>query len=723
MVEVAVAVIGAGASGLVAARHLLRCGFRPLVLERRPHLGGAWAQNNNSSGRTSDNGPLWDSLRPNLSRYTQCFSDFPWSQSVPRTTDDPGTSSSSASAYAARNEVHQYLEQYATAHGIQPHYNCEVTSVAPLKTEETASATTAFSTKSSSAGYQVEWIEGSTGTVKSQTFDKVVVASGFFSQGVLPDNIVNPNDDLPESLLQQQRIIHSQLYKSPIDYTNQTVAVIGAAFSALEIASDLCPYAQNVVHIVPSIPWVLPRHVVVNGGSLPLDMALYRRTSPAPKPRIRVLDSEGIQARHTFLQSLSVGGSTKHRQAFGSLPSHHKPPVAVISDHYLDWVVSDRIQVVRGRCTSIAQTSTDGTGTSHHPLRLHIDPDPDDDHGGGPTTVEVDRVVCCTGYQSNLDYLEVSLRESLEYDAKDGFAPLTLAWDVLHPQHLGLGFVGMYRGVYFGVMEMQARLLSELWCNNVSLKDSVLQNALDASRQVRHHQPRAQFPQFDYVGSLDEVAHLLNLVPPTPYGDAGQFVTPSYFQPSVEYSKERQTELDDEVKRGRTGLDELPNLVLSALVGHWTYDRIIRHRSTGRTETVSGNVRYTRTADDVVRYREDGVLQLPNGKQMEVFREYEYTVGNNALELYFVEGGERTYLFLSLRFQPQTTVGETNDGTTGDNDDWVATSDHLCVKDLYKGTFRIALQGATASQVTMTYQVQGPNKDYEAVTILTPATR
>jgi hypothetical protein len=59
---------------------------------------------------------------------------------------------------------------------------------------------------------------------------------------------------------------------------------------------------------------------------------------------------------------------------------------------------------------------------------------------------------------------------------------------------------------------------------------------------------------------------------------------------------------------------------------------------------------------------------------------------------------------------------------TQQNDEgyWVATSDHLCIKDLYKATFQVKLDGLVATEIIMTYRVKGPAKDYESTTILTP---
>jgi hypothetical protein len=268
----------------------------------------------------------------------------------------------------------------------------------------------------------------------------------------------------------------------------------------------------------------------------------------------------------------------------------------------------------------------------------------------------------------------------------------------------------MYRGVFFGVMELQARVLAEMWSGGRVPEASCVREALDGSRLVRTHRPRAQFPHFDVVGCMDGLASVLGLVPPLPFGARGMAVTPSYYQPSPEYSRRARDEIERELERGRRGRG-ISRVVLSALVGTWQFERTIRHfGADARVERVRGTVRYAVAGPrlDAVRYREDGVFTLPNGREIDVFREYEYAVNHDDLEIYFVEGGLRTYLFLGLQFQPQSDQGY-----------WEATSDHLCIQDLYRGTFKVHLDGIAASKVVMTYRVKGPNKDYESVTVLT----
>ena len=207
---------------------------------------------------------------------------------------------------------------------------------------------------------------------------------------------------------------------------------------------------------------------------------------------------------------------------------------------------------------------------------------------------------------------------------------------------------------------------------------------------------------------MDSLAEPLGLVPsPLDFGAKGKMVSPAFYQPSKRIAEENQARLEQEADRQ---CDNIPRAALSALVGKWNFEREIHDHLSCSSQFVHGQVAYSMQEPqlDSLRYREDGFLDLPNGNTLEVFREYDYLCTGNTLELYFVENGERTYLFLSLKFEKQ------------ENGYWLATSDHLCIKDLYKGTFQIAFDGMGASEVIMTYRVKGPNKDYESTTRLSP---
>jgi hypothetical protein len=93
-----------------------------------------------------------------------------------------------------------------------------------------------------------------------------------------------------------------------------------------------------------------------------------------------------------------------------------------------------------------------GTGDA-----LHLTPDKDSTNSASSsaTLSGVDDVIMCTGFTPALDYLDRPLQETLGL-AADALQPLLLHRDVMHPALPGLYFVGMYRGPYFAVVELQA---------------------------------------------------------------------------------------------------------------------------------------------------------------------------------------------------------------------------------------------------------------------------
>ena len=77
-------VIGAGAGGLCAARHLLRRGDRfnaPVVFELSPHVGGTWVytEETGADGRGNPiHSSMYRDMRTNLPKEVMPFPGFPF---------------------------------------------------------------------------------------------------------------------------------------------------------------------------------------------------------------------------------------------------------------------------------------------------------------------------------------------------------------------------------------------------------------------------------------------------------------------------------------------------------------------------------------------------------------------------------------------------------------------------------------------------------------------
>lgn len=182
-----VAVIGAGPSGLTAAKHALEAGFEPTVFEAGDALGGQWHSAAPYSG-------VWPGMRTNTSRAMTAFSDFP--------------APADHALHPLATQIHAYLGAYADAFGV---------------------------TERIRLGARVEEVRPGW-TVDGEPFDAVVVASGRFRRPQVPDPLGAFGGEL----------LHAFDYPGAEPLAGRRTLVYGNGISGLEIASDLAPHAPVV---------------------------------------------------------------------------------------------------------------------------------------------------------------------------------------------------------------------------------------------------------------------------------------------------------------------------------------------------------------------------------------------------------------------------------------------------------------------------------------------
>lgn len=192
-----VAIIGAGAAGLVAARWLTGLGLGVRLFEQGDALGGQWRGADDSSG-------IWPQLTTNTSREMTCFSDQAFEEGTP--------------LFPAAREVQRYLETYARSFGLDGMIRFGHR-LERLRREDDA--------------WSLDFATG--GGSRSARFNRVVLANGRFSKPYVPA--------VPGMEAAQQRgslrIMHSQAYRGVEPLRKLRVLVAGSAISALEIASEL----------------------------------------------------------------------------------------------------------------------------------------------------------------------------------------------------------------------------------------------------------------------------------------------------------------------------------------------------------------------------------------------------------------------------------------------------------------------------------------------------
>ncbi|KAK1653196.1 hypothetical protein QYE76_071001 [Lolium multiflorum] len=220
-----VAVIGAGAAGLVAASELRREGHSPVVFERAAGVGGTWLYDPAASadllGAGAVHSSVYASLRTNLSRECFGFSDFPF-------IADEGVGDGDRRRFPGHQEVLRYLQEFARRFDLYGMVRLR-TEVASVRRETSASwRVTSHSTSELAGG----------GGPVQEVFDAVVVCNGHF---VTPRvaNIAGIGSWPGKQM-------HSHSYRVPEAFHGQVVVVVGYATSGFDISRDVAGVAREV---------------------------------------------------------------------------------------------------------------------------------------------------------------------------------------------------------------------------------------------------------------------------------------------------------------------------------------------------------------------------------------------------------------------------------------------------------------------------------------------
>ncbi len=222
------AVIGAGPSGLAAARNLQRFGVPWVGYELGGEVGGLW----NIEGPRST---VYESAHLISSRTTTQFTEFPMKETV--------------ADYPSHRELLAYFGDFADHFGLRGgfEFGTEVICATPRD------------------GAWDVTVDGLSGR-RTTTHAGVLVANGTLSE---------PNVPTFEGSFDGE-ILHTSAYKSPQVFAGKRVLVIGAGNSGCDIAVDAVHHARSVdlsvrrgYHFVPKYLFGKPSDTLNQGRPLP----------------------------------------------------------------------------------------------------------------------------------------------------------------------------------------------------------------------------------------------------------------------------------------------------------------------------------------------------------------------------------------------------------------------------------------------------------------------
>ncbi|MEM9173872.1 MAG: NAD(P)-binding domain-containing protein [Myxococcota bacterium] len=224
-----VAIIGAGISGIAAARAAMNKGVAFDLFESAAHLGGIW-HFDDAPDRTS----VYYNLFCNTTKQMMSFSDVAFEDDIP---DMP-----------YHTQVDRYLNDYVDQFGLREHIRFEdpVTEVRKVDGAwEVASRT------------------------HRETYDAVFVANGHHSARNMPEV---PGEFSGE-------ILHSQAYKGPgPDFAGKRVLIVGLGNTAADIGTDLVGVASAIDVSIRRTPFLMRRYTT---AGVPYEHAVIRDHEPA----------------------------------------------------------------------------------------------------------------------------------------------------------------------------------------------------------------------------------------------------------------------------------------------------------------------------------------------------------------------------------------------------------------------------------------------------------
>ena len=371
--SVRVAIIGSGFAGLGVAIGLRRQGEEDfVVLERANDLGGTWRDNS----------------------YPGCACDVPSHLYSFSFAPNPNWSR----MFSGAAEIHDYMQQVATEHGVRPHlrFGTELLDARWIEDEQ-------------------RWHLSTTrGPLTAQV---LVCGTGPLSEPLVPD--------LPGLADFEGNAFHSARWDHEHDLTGRRVAVVGTGASAIQFIPAVAEQAAALTVFQRTPPWVLPR----------FDRAI--KESAKEKYRADPRRQRRVRSAIYWLRELNLLAFTKRGRVSRlaeRLARHHlrrqvpdpalrerlTPSYALgckrilLSDDYYPALVRPNVEVVAAPVVEVrAHSVVDGTGREH----------------------PVDTIVFATGFHTTDQPIAARLR------GRDGRL-LSEVWDPSPQAYLGTTVTG-----------------------------------------------------------------------------------------------------------------------------------------------------------------------------------------------------------------------------------------------------------------------------------------
>ncbi|CAH1779585.1 unnamed protein product [Owenia fusiformis] len=385
-----VAVIGAGCAGLVALKECLEGNLQVVCFEKNNKIGGLWNIKDGKKDKDYKGPTVYPSLVMNTCKETSTCSDHPVQDDWPN--------------FLPWSLFLEYLESYANRFQLRQHIklNEEIVEVSRLDTE-----------RPNGRGWKVVHKNTTTGSESTDTFDAVIVASGFFTEEYWP---AYKGMDMFTGTFS-----HSGSFFTAEEYKDKDILVVGGSYSAGDVATEIAVLSRNMFVSATHGFWVLPR--LLDG--YPHEAAYSTRI---------VNDVISIEDLRASLEEKVI----KHVDPFeyGFNPARRFLRQShMFNDEIWRLKRDGKVQVVPGIKEFTEDSVIFSDGSTHH----------------------IDHVIFCTGYKTKCSFLKDMQHDSaIDLNLYKHMFPVGVPW-----ADDTLAFVGFWDslGVYLPCMELQSRFI------------------------------------------------------------------------------------------------------------------------------------------------------------------------------------------------------------------------------------------------------------------------
>ncbi|SDC40568.1 flavin-containing monooxygenase [Niabella drilacis] len=396
-----IGIIGAGISGLAAAKAFKERGYKVTVFEKAAAIGGVWDRNR-----------FYINVTTQTTKNEYAYSDFPMPEHYHE--------------WPTGDQMNQYLLDYAAHFDLNAFIQCDTT-VLDMHYEEEA--------------WHMVTRDKRSGNMGSHIFDFVVVCTGTFHEKFVPEF---PGTD--DYLAAGGAILHSSDITDSKLLQGKDVAVVGFAKSATDIATQAADTGASCTLLYRKAQWKVPRFFA---NKINLKYLLFSRFSEAffvPYRKTgfqKILHSIGRPLVWAQWRAVELLLKKQFQlKKCGMIPEHRieeqiSCSLGIAPEGFYEKVRSRRINAIH---SEIECFTTDGIVLKNG------------------ARIQPDLVVMGTGYRQSLPFLNEKYLQLIS----DERGQFRLHRNIVNPRLPGLGFVGFNSSLFSTLTsEIAANWLAE----------------------------------------------------------------------------------------------------------------------------------------------------------------------------------------------------------------------------------------------------------------------